>query len=53
MVQGTRRVAESAWATAVIERDTKSHAPATGRAVEQDSFYLQGNKELVFALYDR
>ncbi len=51
--RGNRQIADTAWGTAVIERDTQSHAAVTGRIVETDPAVLKGDRENVFALYDR
>lgn len=48
-----RQVADSAFGTSVIERDTNSHAPASGRVIEKDEALLKGKREKVFAFYDR
>ena len=50
---GTRFVAESASGTAIIERDEKSHAPATGRVSETTPELLRGPRVGCFAIYDR
>jgi hypothetical protein len=50
---GTRFVALLASGTAVIERDKSSTAPATGRLVEVRPERLKGERETIFALYDR
>ncbi len=52
-LHGNRQIADSAWGTAVIERDTNSHAAVTGRIVEEDPAVLKGGREKVFAIYDR
>jgi hypothetical protein len=52
-LRGNRQIADSACGTAVIERDTNSHAAATGRIVEQDPMILKGGREKIFALYDQ
>ncbi len=49
---GTRNIATSAFGTAVIERDGKSHAPVTGRVSETRPELLQGAPEACFALYE-
>lgn len=48
-----RQVADTAFGTSIIERDTNSHAPATGRVIEKDEELLKGHREKVFAFYDR
>lgn len=39
-------------AVSIIERDTKSLAPATGRISETRPELLRGSRERVFALFD-
>ncbi len=48
-----RHIADSAFGSAVIERDSKSHAPVTGRVTEANPEILKGERQKVFALYDR
>lgn len=52
-VYASRHVADTAFGTALIERDNKSHAPVSGRIVETDERILKGSREKVFAFYDR
>jgi hypothetical protein len=52
--EGRRKwIATTAHGTAVIERDTNSHVPVTGRIIGEGSPYVEGGREKVFALYDR
>jgi hypothetical protein len=50
---GTRFVALSASGTSIIERDKTSLSPATGRLTETKPERLTGERETIFALYDR
>lgn len=51
--QNGRYVAETAFGSAVIERDSKSHVPTSGRCLVEDPAVRKGIPEKVFALYDR
>ncbi len=48
-----RYVADTAFGTAIVERDSKSHVPVTGRMTVEDPRVRTGQPERVFALYDR
>jgi hypothetical protein len=50
---GNREIAESAWGSAIIERDNQSKAPLTGRVQEPRGAYRKGTPERIFALYDK
>ncbi len=44
---------DTAFGTAIVERDSKSHVPVTGRMTVEDPRVRTGQPERVFALYDR
>ena len=49
---GTREVSTTAEGTAIIDRDSKSNAPLTGRIRETRPEFHTGSAERVFAIYD-
>jgi len=48
-----RLVCDTAFSAEVVERDTNSHAPKTGRRIETSTDILKGGNEKVLALSDR
>lgn len=53
IAQNSHWFAETAFGTSVVERDSKSHVPVTGRCTVEDPQLRTGTPEKVFALYDR